>query len=728
MKKLIYIILLTAGISVNAQVAINTDNSDPDPSSMLDVKSIDKGLLLPRMTQAQRDAIITPAGGLMVFQTDNTPGLYYNSGSGASPVWVIAGNGSAWGLAGTSGTIAGTNFIGTTDDASLAIKVNNQPAGKIDHLLFNTSWGYLTLGMNTTGVSNTANGQAALFSNTTGNNNTAAGSGALYSNTTGYRNTANGTSALYSNTEGLRNTAIGFSALYSNITGNSNIAIGNNALFSNTEGSSNVATGNAALYSNTTGYNNTASGQDALYSNVTGYYNTAIGSDAMYSNNSGNSNTAIGRTALFSNTTGYRNTATGNASLYSNTEGYENTATGRNALNSNTTGFENTAIGNDALISNITGYYNSAIGCDALNSNTTGYFNTASGHASLYSNTTGYSNTAHGVNALTGNTGGFENTAVGHNALYFNTHADRNSALGNNALLSNTTGYSNTAIGAEALSSNTIGTVNTATGVSALSFNSTGDANTANGQLALASNSIGNSNTAIGYKALWSNLGGDNNTACGSYAGSDYSYNYCSFFGYGADVSLGSTNLTNSTALGSESLITASNQVRIGSSTVTSIGGYAGWSNIGDKRFKTDVNENVPGLAFINQLKPVTYHLDINGIRNFLGEDNAGGESEERFSEKSPEHKALTDNSVKEKEQITYSGFIAQDVEKAANNLGYDFSGVDKPKNKSSLYGLRYAEFVVPLVKAVQEQQTIIDNQNKKIDELIQRIELLENK
>jgi hypothetical protein len=46
---------------------------------------------------------------------------------------------------------------------------------------------------------------------------------------------------------------------------------------------------------------------------------------------------------------------------------------------------------------------------------------------------------------------------------------------------------------------------------------------------------------------------------------------------------------------------------------------------------------------------------------------------------------------------------LAQDVEKAAKDLNYDFSGVDAPKNDKDLYALRYAEFVVPLVKAVQE-------------------------
>ena len=50
-----------------AQVGINTDNGAPDPSAMLDVKSTSKGVLLPRITKAQRDAIANPTNGLMVF-------------------------------------------------------------------------------------------------------------------------------------------------------------------------------------------------------------------------------------------------------------------------------------------------------------------------------------------------------------------------------------------------------------------------------------------------------------------------------------------------------------------------------------------------------------------------------------------------------------------------------------------------------------------------------------
>jgi hypothetical protein len=62
-------------------VAINADSSLPDPSAILDLKSSIKGFLAPRMTQAQRDLIAIPAIGLLIYQTDNTPGFYYYDGA-----------------------------------------------------------------------------------------------------------------------------------------------------------------------------------------------------------------------------------------------------------------------------------------------------------------------------------------------------------------------------------------------------------------------------------------------------------------------------------------------------------------------------------------------------------------------------------------------------------------------------------------------------------------------
>jgi hypothetical protein len=78
--------------------------------------------------------------------------------------------------------------------------------------------------------------------------------------------------------------------------------------------------------------------------------------------------------------------------------------------------------------------------------------------------------------------------------------------------------------------------------------------------------------------------------------------------------------------------------------------------------------------------------------------------------------------SRKTKEAIVYTGFVAQDVEKAAKSLHYNFSGVDAAKNDKDLYGLRYAEFVVPLVKAVQELSKMNNDKDAKIDNLQKQI------
>jgi hypothetical protein len=165
----------------------------------------------------------------------------------------------------------------------------------------------------------------------------------------------------------------------------------------------------------------------------------------------------------------------------------------------------------------------------------------------------------------------------------------------------------------------------------------------------------------------------------------------------------------NSTGVGYNADCTASNQVRVGNAAVTSIGGFANWTNVSDSRFKTNVTENVPGLAFINQLRPVTYNINVRAIDDFF----SGHYNERDASLNGPTEKA----------NIPYSGFIAQEVEQAAQAIGYNFSGIDAPKNPDDFYGLRYAEFVVPLVKAVQEQQAVIENQQADIDRLLIALE-----
>ncbi|RXR20922.1 hypothetical protein EQG63_03010 [Flavobacterium amnicola] len=125
MKK--YILLLTFftfGI-VNAQIGIGTVT--PNSSSILDVTSTTKGLLPPKMTQAQRTAIATPATGLLVFQTDGSAGYYFYNGAG----WQQFSAGNSWSLNGNSGTVPATNKLGTTDNQPLLVKTNNAESFRI---------------------------------------------------------------------------------------------------------------------------------------------------------------------------------------------------------------------------------------------------------------------------------------------------------------------------------------------------------------------------------------------------------------------------------------------------------------------------------------------------------------------------------------------------------------------------------------------------------------------
>jgi len=92
------------------------------------------------------------------------------------------------------------------------------------------------------------------------------------------------------------------------------------------------------------------------------------------------------------------------------------------------------------------------------------------------------------------------------------------------------------------------------------------------------------------------------------------------------------------------------------------------------------------------RLRPVTYQLDTRKI----GAETGGGNPQASFAVANKETESM---------HIRRTGFIAQEVEKAADASGFDFDGVKKPQNDKDHYSLSYQEFVVPLVKAVQEQQ-----------------------
>jgi trimeric autotransporter adhesin len=252
------ILLLQYAISINAQNTFPASGSTgigtttPDASALLEVKSTNKGILVPRMTLAQRNAIASPAQGLLIYQTNVTQGFYFYNGS----TWIAlatpttSANKTLSNLNGTSainihllpknddsinlgssllrfhdvnlnnlkfadGTtqataspwvLSGTRISYSGGDALINSLTIGRGAG---NKLSNTALGWQTLTSNTTGVYNTATGYQALFANTTGSGNVALGVRSLYLNTTGSKNTALGDSSGYTNSGGNNNSFLG---------------------------------------------------------------------------------------------------------------------------------------------------------------------------------------------------------------------------------------------------------------------------------------------------------------------------------------------------------------------------------------------------------------------------------------------------------------------------------------------------------------------------------------
>jgi trimeric autotransporter adhesin len=574
----------------------------------------------------------------------------------------------SWSLTGNAGTNAATNFVGTTDAINLKFRTNNLIRMNI------TTTGKVAIGNFTpafkldvkSGSINTdsvyrINGHTIVA--TPGTGNLAIGRAALKLNTNRFDIVAVGDSTLYTN---------GVGASFSDEAVN-NTAVGAKALKNNTKGGSCTAVGYHALYTSTEGFYNTAVGANALLKNTTGGINVAIGSRSLQNNTTGGGNTAVGESTLFSNTTGSYNVAMGHGTLQSNIDGSSNTALGDFCMPINTTGFNNTAVGLYSMYHNISGSDNTGVGQSSLYHITTGTENVALGSYALNDITTATQNTAIGVYSLQGNNGNY-----------------------------------NTAVGYKSMQTNTSGSFNTAVGFWSLQLNTNGAQNVAMGNYSLVSNTGGSNNTAAGYTSLYNNTTGSGNTAFGFSACSNTSLNSnCTYLGNDAD-NTSTTSYTNSTALGNTSRLTADNLIVLGNTSITSIkAAVTSITAISDGRFKKNIKEDVTGLDFIRQLRPVTYTLDVRGMNKFLHVDY--DQSQEK--------------GIAAKEKIVQTGFIAQEVEAAAAKIGYDFSGVDKPQNKDDFYGIRYAEFVVPLVKAVQE----IDAKTSEIEKLKNEIEAIKS-
>ena len=149
--------------------------------------------------------------------------------------------------------------------------------------------------------------------------------------------------------------------------------------------------------------------------------------------------------------------------------------------------------------------------------------------------------------------------------------------------------------------------------------------------------------------------------------------------------------------------VTGDNQVCLGNTAVTQIRAQVtGITSYSDARYKVNVKDNVPGLDFILKLKPVTFNVRPTELHKIWGTPDSLVEQ--------------IDHS--EAEQETRIGFIAQEVEKAAKECGFDFPGIDIPRNEKEAYTMRYVDFIMPMVKAIQELKEKSDAKDVEIANL----------
>jgi len=126
MKNLLLPLLLVVTYFTSAQVGIGT--TTPDASAAIEVSSTTSGMLIPRMTETQKNAIVSPATGLLIYQTNNTPGFYYYNGT----IWTTFGGADAdWTVVGNDMYNANTGNVGvgnTTPSAKFHITGSTTPS------------------------------------------------------------------------------------------------------------------------------------------------------------------------------------------------------------------------------------------------------------------------------------------------------------------------------------------------------------------------------------------------------------------------------------------------------------------------------------------------------------------------------------------------------------------------------------------------------------------------
>jgi trimeric autotransporter adhesin len=421
---------------------------------------------------------------------------------------------------------------------------------------------------------------------------------------------------------------------------------------------------------------------DGLVTNTAGTSNFIAGVNAGNSIVSGgNYNVVVGDEAGTAITTGVANVFVGYASGDATTTGQYNVAMGHDALTTNTTGANNVAVGFRALDVNTTASNNTAVGYDALGANTTGDQNVSVGSFSMDANSSGRNNAAFGMNSLSGNTTADENCAIGTNSLFTNTTGTANTGLGTYSLQNNSTASNNTGLGYRALFTNSTGSDHTIVGARAGEQISTGSGNTFLGRYAGFATNTGHSNVFIGYRTN-GEFGaghlvttGSKNTIIGGYNGNQG----------GLDIRTTDNNIVLSDGDGNigfyvyqntntHAPLVYSDTTASGANVHIATGGrlYRSTSSL---RYKNTVNDATHGLAELLTLRPVTYKGNSDG-------------------------------------DLVFGGLIAEEVHDAGLTEFVQYDDEGRPD------ALAYSNMVSICVKAIQEQQAIIESLTARIEAL----------
>lgn len=573
------------------------------------------------------------------------------------------------------------------------------------------------------------------------NRNIGVGKGALSGNTTGNYNTSLGYWTSTYNIDGNYNAVLGAFADYRNQHGSNNTLIGYQA---GSSGSYHSKSGNVRIgyYA---GYNDTT--DNKLYIENSSSSSPLIWGDFENDSLRINGTLDINEAYSFPTTDGSSNQVlktNGNGALYwsgdqagaggidglsdasadhtwgilglgstfpSYAMGAGNVAIGINTMDSTTSGAWNTAIGTFANNYNENGNANTCIGYGAGRGVSKhsksgcimiGYF---AGRDELNSNRL-YIEPSNSTTPLI--YGEFDNDLVRINgdleitdSLIANVGIDwLNDAqsgpaglvMGKGAGSPNAPYLDNVAVGDSTLSQIDLGSKNVAVGFKSLKAMEDGQGNTAVGWLSMLYYHSGGNNTAVGREAMGNNGIGSNNTAIGYNSGP------------------GPLASESTIGIGYNAQPAANYHAYIGNTSMSWIGGQVTWSTFAsDSRASRNIREDVKGLDFIMKLRPVTYSSDKDNLDAILGVNDES-----------------TDAGKYDIEKIKQSGFLAQEVEQAARESNYDFSGVHAPANEHTPYSLSYSQFVVPLVKAVQEQQEMIMELKAQNQKLVERVEELE--